>query len=116
LFLFLFCFLFFSGTCWFSGVGTGSDFKGGFWCPHNHNQILQSPFCYWWMISIWPTLNENIIFFVFWDRVSLRSPGRPGTHFVDQAGLKLRNPPASASQVLGLKACNTTPGLIFVFY
>ena len=27
---------------------------------------------------------------------------------VDQAGLKLRNPPASASQVLGLKACTTT--------
>ncbi|GAB1296956.1 Predicted gene 11032 [Apodemus speciosus] len=30
------------------------------------------------------------------------------THFVDQAGLELRNPPASASQVLGLKACTTT--------
>jgi hypothetical protein len=33
------------------------------------------------------------------------SPGCPGTHFVDQAGLELRNLPASASQVLGLKAC-----------
>jgi hypothetical protein len=30
--------------------------------------------------------------------------------FVDQAGLELRNPPASASRVLGLKACATTPG------
>jgi hypothetical protein len=40
---------------------------------------------------------------VFRDRVSLCSPGCPGTHSVDQAGLKLRNPPASASQVLGLK-------------
>jgi hypothetical protein len=40
------------------------------------------------------------------------SPGCPGTHFVDQAGLELRNLPASASQVLGLKACATTPGLI----
>jgi hypothetical protein len=39
---------------------------------------------------------------------SLCSPGCPGTHFVDQAGLELRNPPASASQVLGLKACTTT--------
>jgi hypothetical protein len=47
---------------------------------------------------------------VFRDRVSLYSPGCPGTHFVDQAGLELRNPPASASRVLGLKAC-TTPGL-----
>jgi hypothetical protein len=49
---------------------------------------------------------------VFRDRVSLYSPGCPGTHFVDQAGLKLRNPPASASQVLGLKACATTAQLI----
>jgi hypothetical protein len=65
-------------------------------------------------------------FFVFQDRVSLCSPGCPGTHFVDQAGLELRNPPAkikikikikkekkrnlpaSASRVLGLKACATT--------
>ena len=29
--------------------------------------------------------------------LSLCSPGCPGTHSVDQAGLKLRNPPASAS-------------------
>ena len=35
----------------------------------------------------------------------LCSPGCPGTLFVDQAGLELRNPPASASQVLGVKAC-----------
>jgi hypothetical protein len=47
---------------------------------------------------------------VFRDRVSLCSPGCPGTHSVDQAGLELRNPPASASRVLGLKACATTPG------
>jgi hypothetical protein len=39
----------------------------------------------------------------FPDRVSLYSPGCPGTHFVDQAGLELRNSPASDSQVLGLK-------------
>jgi len=43
------------------------------------------------------------------DRVSLYSPGCPGTHSVDQAGLKLRNPPASASRVLGLKACAIIP-------
>jgi hypothetical protein len=42
------------------------------------------------------------------DRVSLCSSGCPGTHFVDQVGLEHRNPPASASQVLGLKACATT--------
>jgi hypothetical protein len=30
--------------------------------------------------------------------------GCPGTHYVDQASLKLRDLPASASRVLGLKA------------
>jgi hypothetical protein len=35
--------------------------------------------------------------YFFLDRVSLYSPGCPGTHFVDQTGLELRNPPASAS-------------------
>ena len=48
----------------------------------------------------------------FWDRVSLYSPGCPGTHSIDQAGLKLRNPPASASQVFGLKVCATTAQLL----
>jgi hypothetical protein len=50
-----------------------------------------------------------VCFCFFRDRVSLCSPGCPGTHFVDQAGLELRNPPASASQVLGLKASTTMP-------
>jgi hypothetical protein len=53
-----------------------------------------------------------VFFLVFRDRVSLYSLGCPGTHFVDQAGLELRNPPASASQVLGLKACATTARLL----
>jgi hypothetical protein len=42
-------------------------------------------------------------FFGFRERVSLCSPGCPGTHFVDQAGLELRNPPTSASQSAGIK-------------
>jgi hypothetical protein len=46
----------------------------------------------------------------------LCSPGCPGTHFVDQAGLELRNPPAPASRVLGLKVCATMPGYLSVFY
>jgi hypothetical protein len=37
------------------------------------------------------------------------------THSVDQAGLEFRNPPASASQVLGLKACATTARLTIKF-
>jgi hypothetical protein len=45
----------------------------------------------------------------------LCNPGSPGTHSVDQAGLELRNLPASASQVLGLKVCATTVWLPGVF-
>ena len=57
-----------------------------------------------------------LLLFFFRDRVSLCSPGCPETHFVDQAVLEiLRNPPASASQVLGLKACATMPGLLYNF-
>jgi hypothetical protein len=52
---------------------------------------------------------------VFQDRVSLCSSGCPGTHFVEQAGLELRNLPASASQVLGLKVCATMPGPLWFF-
>jgi hypothetical protein len=52
------------------------------------------------------------LFLVLRDRVSLYSPGCPGTHFVDQAGLELRNLPASASQVLRLKACATSHGTL----
>jgi hypothetical protein len=55
--------------------------------------------------------SKPLIHFFFPEtRVSLYSPGCPGTHSVDQAGLELRNPPASASGVLGLKACATTRG------
>jgi hypothetical protein len=57
-----------------------------------------------------------LLLLFFWDRVSLYSPGCPETHFVDQAGLELRSPPASASQVLGLKAFATTPGCGQVSY
>jgi hypothetical protein len=48
--------------------------------------------------------------------VSLCSPGYPETHSVEQAGLEHINPPASASQVLGLKACATTAQLLPCFY
>ena len=51
----------------------------------------------------------------FIDRVSLCRAGCPGTHSVDQTGLELRNPPASASQVLELKVCTTTSWLPNLF-
>ena len=62
-------------------------------------------------------LGFGVWFFLgfFEDRVSLCSPGYPGGCFVDQAGLKLRDPPASASPALGLKACATSRLLLSSF-
>jgi hypothetical protein len=57
-------------------------------------------------------LPSFLLLLFFRDRVSLYSPGCPGTHFVDQAGLKVRNPPDSASWVLRLKACATIPHML----
>jgi hypothetical protein len=56
-----------------------------------------------------------VCLFVFQDRVSLCSLSCPRTHSVDLAGLELRNPPASTSQVLGLKACATTAQQDFIY-
>jgi hypothetical protein len=72
-----------------------------------------SLFC-WFLL-----FNDFFVWLVGWffrDRVSMFSSGCPGTHFVDQAGFELRNPPASASRVLGLKACATTPGSLMIFF
>jgi hypothetical protein len=66
--------------------------------------------CFFVCLFVW-----LVGFLVFQDRVCLSSPGFPGTHFVDQAGLELRNLPASASGVLGLKGCTTTPGNCHTF-
>jgi hypothetical protein len=76
------------------------------------------------LVISFPSLSPCFfVFFVFFfwgggfqDRVSLCSSGYPGTHSVDQAGLELRNLPASASRVLGLKACATTLDSCFVFW
>jgi hypothetical protein len=54
-----------------------------------------------------------VCLFVF-EPVSLYSADFPGTYCVDQAGLELRNLPASVSQVLGSKACATTAQQIFI--
>jgi hypothetical protein len=55
--------------------------------------------------------------YFFSNRVSLCIPGCPGTHSVDQAGLELRNPPASVSQVMnGIKGvCHHCPAECDVF-
>jgi hypothetical protein len=54
-------------------------------------------------------------FFFFETGFPLYSPGCPETHSVDQADLELRNLPASASKMLGLKVCTTTARLTSEF-
>ena len=46
-------------------------------------------------------------FLVLGDRVSLCSPGCPRTHSVDQAGLELRNSPASSSFNFSYGKCSS---------
>jgi hypothetical protein len=58
----------------------------------------------------------NFCFVFFLNRFSLCIPGFPGTHSVDQGRLKIRNLPASATQVLGLKASTITPRFILFIY
>ena len=57
------------------------------------------------------------LYFVFQDRdLCVTAPDSPGTHSKDQIGLQLtRDPLTSASQVLGFKACATTPGKLVYF-
>ena len=68
-------------------------------------------------VYILPPIDDWVLFvclvlfcFVLGDRVSLFSLGCPGIHFVDQAGLELRDPSVSASRVLGLKTYATMHG------
>jgi hypothetical protein len=62
-------------------------------CQFGRTRVIKESFCgsseYWIYIYL---------------RVSLCSPGCPRTPSGDQAGPEFRNPPASVSQVLGLKA------------
>jgi hypothetical protein len=71
--------------------------------------MLQLPLAYQIIGKISSRFLKSFLFVYFCccfrDMVSLCSPDCPGTHSVDQAGLELRNSPASASQVLGLKVC-----------
>jgi hypothetical protein len=86
--------------------------------PQKHKQFLK--ICHVWILivclCIYVFMYLYIYLFIylgFWDRVSLCSPCYLRTHSMYQAGLKLKNPPASASQMLGLKACATTVQLVY---
>jgi hypothetical protein len=60
------------------------------------NSLSGRVFVCLFVLSVFGFVFCLFIFLFFRDRVSLCSPGCPGTHSVDQAGLKLRNPPACA--------------------
>jgi hypothetical protein len=87
--------------------------------PHSYRTLAKTLFgveFYRKCVTFKRTIFFCCCFLFFLDRVSLYSPGCPGTHFVDQAGLELRHLPASASRVLGLKVCATMHGDHFFFF
>ena len=55
--------------------------------------------------NLYEFMNNLLLPFVVGERVYVCSPGCPETQFVDYTSLKLRDPSASVSQVLGLNSC-----------
>jgi hypothetical protein len=86
--------------------------------PNFHYNSKPCVYCFFYNVDfslIYLKLLSLFIIIIIWffeTGFPLCSPGCPGTHSVDQAGFEIRNLPASASQVLGLKACTTTARLI----
>ena len=73
------------------------DYIPEFLSQYQNNHLLV-PASAHWPISFFSFFFFFFFFFlVFQDKVSLYSPVCPRTHSVDQDGLELRNPPASAS-------------------
>lgn len=91
------------------------SYHNGLWLTETHVKIYISRFFWFGVFGglfLWFCLFVIWLvgWLVFWDRVSLRSPGCLGTLSVDQASLGLRDLPAFAFSVLGWKAC------IIIFY
>ena len=72
---------------------------------HIHHCRLEMSFAETYSDS-WDIRSFSCLF--VWDTVSLSSPGYSGTHYVDQAGLKLKRP-TSAFPALVLQVCTSTP-------
>jgi hypothetical protein len=66
---------------------------------------------FFFLIFVW-FVGFILVWFGFQSRVSLCSPDCPGTQSVEWAGLELRDLPASASGVVGIKECATTIRLL----
>lgn len=92
----------FSSTICVSPWGSNSDRQAWWQVP------LPMPFC-------WPFYSFFMCLFV-WPRVLLCSFGWLETRYVEQASVKLIEPPASAFRVLVLKAWATTFGALYNFW
>ena len=84
---------------------------------HTHTHIyiyiyILVLFCFFLFVCLFVFVFVCLLLF-FQDWVSPCSPGCPGTHFVYQAGLELRNLPASAS---GIKGVHHLARLFFLFF
>jgi hypothetical protein len=90
------------GLVWFGLVWFGFDWFGLVWFG-----LVWFLFVFCFVLFCF-VLFCFVLFCFLRDRVSLYNPGCFGIHSIDQAVLKLRDPPTSASQVLGLKVCATT--------
>ncbi|GAB1297421.1 Striatin-3 [Apodemus speciosus] len=81
-------------------VMLSSQVDSGLQSSNHINRVVSHPTL---PVTITAHEDRHIKFFDNKTVVSLCSPGSPGTHSVDQTGLELRNPPASASQSAGIK-------------
>jgi hypothetical protein len=98
-------------NCSIRGIRHWSSQVPTFTCTHRHRKftLLKRNI---FRIGVCGVLNTHHFFSLvclFFETVFFY--GCPGTHSVDQAGLELRDPPASASQMLGI----SVPGFFYIF-
>jgi hypothetical protein len=80
------------------------------------NDLVPSFLCGWLVGWLFGWFEFFLYYYnLFFSEVVFLCIALAETHFVDQTGLELRNPPASASKVLGLKVCTTTPSSFSFF-
>ena len=80
------------------------------WGPAPVNRVLSSHGLYLTHLGFFVVV---VVVFCFSRQGFLCSPGYPGTHSIDQAGLKLRDPPASAGIKSVCHHCPASPKSVF---
>lgn len=88
----------------------GQLFPSAMWTPglNSESQACTVTAFIYQVVSRVPAYYALFVCLLFPDRVSLCRLGYPGIHYVDKASFDLRDPAASVSGVLALKACTTT--------